>query len=124
MSGTTETATPATPATAERPEQVKPLDIVNLESVITALSHKFGDARKIVEELKYLDEQLRRIRERIVIWCSDCSDLNECLPYVMAYDIWSSIREAQKSLQREYYTVGEKFTPIDVEKEKGDVMPF
>lgn len=116
--------TTSQPALAGDLAATAPMDIMKTELAIGEISERLQRAKLIAEDMKAIDQELSKLRSRIVVWSHECTELDPHIPQVLAYAVCSVLSETRSALERAYYTLGEQFTAINVEKEFPDVIPF
>jgi len=81
-------------------------------------------ARHLVEEMDKVSEQLDILRQRIVVWTDGAGEVDESVPDSLAQIVYDLVESARVALFRKYYTLGEKFVPINVSTEIENAIPF
>jgi len=100
------------------------IDIVKCECALSSAMADLSRARHLVEEMDKVSEQLDILRQRIVVWTDGAGEVDESVPDSLAQIVYDLVESARVALFRKYYTLGEKFVPINVSTEIENAIPF
>lgn len=106
-------------------DEKKRVDHINATAnLISFLDGHMADAKALADQMASLTHMQAIVRERIVCWISAADDLEVELPEELKHSLLLLLGKTGDDLKRAYYTVGEKFTPINVDEEIKNVIPF
>lgn len=98
--------------------------IVKLTVSLANVFAHVDQANDIAKDLRRTEKGLEVLRGRIVVWLHELKDMDTTLSPKLVEAMQELLNQLGGALQQMYYTLGEKFTAINVEEEFEDVIPF